>query len=65
MAKAMLGTAGKDTDFGRDLIASAKEALAHRGDLWVARRRYGCALYSRGGSKARVSTCHEIDGACY
>jgi len=34
MTKAKLGTAYKDTDFGRDLIASAKEALSHkRGEL--------------------------------
>ncbi len=34
MDKAKLATADKDTDFGRDLIASMKEALAHkRGEI--------------------------------
>jgi hypothetical protein len=30
MAKAKFGMSAKDTDFGRDLIAAAREALAHR-----------------------------------
>jgi hypothetical protein len=30
MAKAKFGVSKKDTDFGRDLIAAAREALAHR-----------------------------------
>ena len=30
MAKARLGVSKKDTDFGRDLIAAAREALAHK-----------------------------------
>ena len=34
MARAKLGVSKKDTDFGRDLIAAAKEALAHkRGEI--------------------------------
>ena len=30
MAKAKLGVSKKDTAFGRDLIAAAREALAHK-----------------------------------
>ena len=30
MAKAKFGVSRKDTDFGRDLIAAAREALAHK-----------------------------------
>ena len=30
MAKAKLGVSRKDTKFGRDLIAAAREALAHK-----------------------------------
>lgn len=30
MAKAKLGVSRKDTDFGRDLIAATREALAHK-----------------------------------
>lgn len=30
MAKAKFGVSGKDTDFGRDLVAAAREALAHK-----------------------------------
>lgn len=34
MAKAKFGGSKKDTDFGRDLIAAAQEALAHkRGEI--------------------------------
>src|SRR3974390_1262192 len=34
MARAKLGVSKKDTDFGCDLIAAAKEALAHkRGEI--------------------------------
>ena len=34
MAKKKMKAAGEDTDFGRDLIASVKEALAHkRGEI--------------------------------
>lgn len=30
MAKAKFGVSKKDTNFGRDLIAAAREALAHK-----------------------------------